>query len=424
MSTASSSAILTQAAAGAPAGIQAWTGELVGQLIACGLVQTNDTGQTTITGSGGTATTSCTQPGATGTGGATGYACFTFNDTPAAGTLSTTALNSGGTGYDGGNTHTYTGITATGATSNATCTCTVTVTSGVCGNMGTIAAAGNFIVGEKITIPNSSLGGSGSGASWTATALSSGSPVIFRLDFGGGTAVTDAQMWITVGAGTNGSGTIAGSAATSKMTQVACFTGAAAASLVTAYTSRFVWNATYGYCGVAFKLGATSANVTIGGFVLLRSNDGNGAATGTSIQLISNSTTSSGNNVASTAACMQCMTWSAGAGNAVYPATIGNGVYWIAAVPNGSTSAMPFVATSTINAGQAFILPGYITNPNFSISAYLGLVEIAECPIGNTISAAIIGSTALTFLNVGTPIGVAAFGASNNSGNGFLMLWQ
>ncbi len=284
--------------------------------------------------------------------------------------------------------------------------------------------SGSFFVGEKLTVNSQSAGGASSGWIGIVTALSSGSPVIFRLDFGCGSAVTDAQMWITVGAGTNGSGTIAGTAATSKMTQVACFTGAAAASLITAYTSRFVWNATYGYCGVAFKLNATAANVTIGGFILLRSNDGNGVATGTSIQLISNSDTSSGNNSSSVAACMQCMTWSAGAGAAVYPATIANGLYWLAATPTGSTTAMPFAATSTLNAGQAFILPGYITNPNFSLSAYLGLVEITECPIGNTISAAIVGSTALTFLDVGAPFGGAGFGGSNNTGNGFLMLWQ
>ncbi len=420
MSTASSSAILTQAASGSPAGIQAWTGELVGQLIACGLVQTNDTGQTAITGSGGTATTACGQPTLTGPSNATGYVCFTFTDTPAGGNMSTATTQTAGTGETGAFTGTLIG-SKSGASANVTA-----AQSGV--GLGAITfvsmVSGAFFVGEKLTVNSQSAGGASSGWIGIVTALSSGSPVIFRLDFGGGTAVTDAQMWITVGAGTNGSGTIAGTAATSKMTQVACFTGAAAASLSTAYTSRFVWNATYGYCGVAFKLGATSANVTIGGFILLRSNDGNGVATGTSIQLISNSDTSSGNNVSSTAACMQCMTWSAGAGAAVYPATIGNGVYWPAATPSGSTNAMPFAATSTLNAGQAFILPGYIMNPNFSLSAYLGLVEITECPIGNTISAAIIGSTALTFLDVGTPVGVAGFGGSNNTVNGFLMLWQ
>jgi hypothetical protein len=417
MTTATSSANFSQAASGSPAGIQAWTGELVGQLIACGLVQTNDTGQLTISGSGASATTNATQPSGTGVANTVGYVCFTFNDTLAGGTLSTTALNNGGSGYDGGGTHTYSGITATGATSGATCTCTVTVTSGVCGNMGTIAASGSFIVGEKITIPNSSLGGSGSGASWTATALSSGQPVIFRLDFGGGGAVTDPQAWIRVGAGTNGAGAIAGSDGTSRMTQVACFQNSAPQSTSTPYTSYFCVNMTYGVAWAQMKYGGQSAQTyqSAGGFVLFRTSSSTGAASSSAICLMSNSATTTGS---SGPACMQCMPWSSGAGSTIYPTlAVPASTSWGAgcAAFNAGNHNTIFELTSTLENSTVFVFPAYTISPAIAFSNILGNVLTGDVAQGTSFSATIIGSTALTYLQAA---GICGSAYPSNTGAG------
>lgn len=407
MTTASTSSILSQAASGSPAGIDAWTGELFGELIACGLTQTNDTGQLTITGSGGTATTNAAQPSGTGVGNAVGYCVFTFNDSLAPGVLATTALNSGGSGYDGGGTHTYTGITATGATSGATCTCTVTVTSGVCGNMGTLGTVGNFIVGEKITIPNSSLGGSGSGASWTAATLSSGAPVIFRIDVGAGSAVTDPQFWITVGAGTNGAGAIAGVAATSKMTQVACGQGIAPISIVTAYTSYYCYNSTFGTCLAAMKFGGTVANTYAMMFYIHRSNNSNGAPTGTSVSMYANSNSTSAVTTAYQAGVQQTLLYASGVGSAVYPtiSVTGQGNQWMAVpqYPGGTGIAG---LTSTLESSTVFIFNVLYFNPAWSYSAFMGFALNADIANGVAVNTTLVGTEAVTLISLQYPFGV------------------
>ena len=403
MTTLSTSSIITQAALGSPAGIQAWTGELFGALIACGLTQTNDTGQLTITGSGGTATTNATQPVATGPQAL--FMCFTFNDTPAAGTLATTALNSGGTGYDAGGTHTYTVITATGATSGATCTCTVTVTGGVCGNMGTLGTVGNFIVGEKITIPNSSLGGSGSGASWTAASLSTGSPVIFRIDVGGSaTAVTDPTIWVTLGQGTNGAGTIAGAAGTTKMTQVQCGSGAAPVSTSAVYTSYYCYNSTLGTCLVAMKFGATAGCYSMG-FYIHRSNDSTGAPTGTSVSLYSGSANTSNPSTNYLAGCQQTLNY---ANSLVYP-TIGTtaSTQW-GCIPQNPNGSVIFGLTATLESSTVFIFNTIVVNPAFFYSAFMGVALLTDVANGTSVSTTIVGAQAVTLISLQSMFGVAA----------------
>ncbi len=428
LNTGSTSAIITQAT---QAGIDAWSGEILGMLLSLGavgptntpLIITQDTGQVTITGSGATATTNATLPGtAHGTGG---YAILSFTDALAAGTLSTTALIAAGTGYGNG---TYTGITATGATSNATCTCTVTVSGGACGNMSAIASSGNFIAGELITIPNSSLGGSGSGAKWMASALSSGAPVVFRLDFASGAANTDPQMLITVGTGSSGSGTINGSAASTKMTQVACFNDQAPLTLGTAYTSRYVWNPSLGYLGVCFKIGASTNGVSdnsIGGFVLFRTNDTSGNPTGVATVLISNSTsTTTGLSTVATG-CMQCMAYSGGVSAAIYP-TLGpnNSTFWIAGTPTTVSNIFPFGLTSTYENGTAFVFPIFTIDPAFKFSAFNAVASENDFPLGNTASFAVVGGTALTFISCGKMFGGTGFASWTNNLTTFCMLWQ
>lgn len=406
MTTASTSAVLSQALA---ANYQAWVQEIYTNLVTnCGLVQTNDTGQAAVP-------FAASLPVGTGIGNANGYYLFTFNDTLAGGGLSTTALNAAGSGYTNSS---YTNLTVTGATSganNARASCTVS--GGAAGNLTITTAGSGYIVGEKLTVTGI---GSGTLANWTATALSSGVPVIFRLDFGGGAATTDPQMWITVGQGTNGAGTIAGSAATTKMTQVACFCGAVPASLVTAYTSRYVWNSTYGFCGLAFKYGAV-ANACIGGFLLYRSNDSTGAATGSAIILISNNTTTTGSTTVTAVGAMQCLV---PANSVVYPTlNASNSLQW--AGGGGTASIMPFTLSSTLFGSNTNVIPTYYMQPALSFSAYVGLGLASELSIGSTASLAIVGSTPLTFISAGAMFGATGLcGFSIGSADTVLMLWQ
>lgn len=396
MTTASSSSIFTQAATGSPAGIDAWTGELVGQLIACGLTQTNDTGQLTITGSGALATTNAAQPSTTGIAGTVGYVCFTFNDVLAGGNLSTAATQTAGTGETGA----FTG-TLIGATSGAIANVTAALSGAGLGAITFVSmVSGAFIVGEKLTVHSQSAGGASAGWVGIVTALSSGSPVIFRLDFGGGGAVTDPQMWIAVGQGTNGSGTIAGSAGTTKMTQVACGPGLAPVSIITAYTSYFCYNATYGTCFVGFKFGGLVALNCALGFYLYRSNNSSGAATGTSIVLISNSSTTAGvSGTSSASPVQQSLNY---ANSAVYPAiNATNSTTWCLAANNSGINGIAPYGLTTLAVGSIiYTFPTMYLAPAPTISAFFANALTADIGNGTTVSLVVIGATPITFLSI------------------------
>jgi hypothetical protein len=412
MTTATSSATIAQ---DTYAHMQNWVGEVCGQLIACGLKQTNDSGQLTLAGSGASTVASWTSaalPTGVGIANAVAYILFTFNDTLAGGALSTTALKSGGSGYTNS---AYTALVVTGAISganNARASCTVS--GGIAGALTITTPGTGYIVGEQLTVAGI---GAGTGANWTATALSSGNPVIFRLDFGAQSANTTPQMWINVGAGTNGSGTIAGTSPTSKMAQVACMSGSVPSSLVTPYTSWFVYNSTYGVCSAILKqnsLGATSAN--FGGFLLARSNDSAGSPTANSISLVANASTTAGTASAAAGGQQQNMTWSAGAGSTVWGlsnAFCAGGVQY-----QNSGAVGPWGLTSTLEAGTAFVFPIMVYDPVIKYSAYMGNVMLLDVAVGSTFSTAIIGATPLTFLNFGNGFGFSGpLGGGGGNGN-------
>jgi hypothetical protein len=413
MTTATSSATFAQ---DTYAHMQAWVGELCGQLIACGLQQTNDSGQLTLSGSGASTVASWASaalPTGTGVGNSVAYICFTLTDTLAKGSLSTTALRSGGSGYT---STSYTNITVTGVTSGATnARASLTVSGGVAGNLTITTAGSGYVVGEQLTVTGI---GAGTGANWTAAALSSGSPVIFRLDFGGGSSTTNPQMWINVGAGTNGSGTIAGTAVTSKMTQVACFAGVAPSSLVTPFTSWFCYNSTYGIVDCLSKsLGTGLGTGLSGGFILARTNDTSGNATGTAAILITNSATATGSSTAAGTNIMQCMTWSSGAGSTVYGLT---NLYSGGGTQGGSSTAQTaFGLSTTLENSTVFVFPIMTIDPSIKYNAYMGNVMITDAPVGNTFSTTIIGSTPLTFLAFGSGFGINSpiSGQGANGGN-------
>ena len=434
MTVATSAAIITQAASGSPAGIDAWSGEMVGQLIACGLIQTQDTGQLTITGSGATATTNALQPTGVGTANAVGHILLSFTDTLARGPISALAETTAGTGYTA--SATFTGIVITGATSGANNARATNVVSGggVPSTTYTITTAGSgYIAGEKLTF---SGGTDGSGHTFTTagtaalgmpTVLTSGTPVVFRLDFGAQTVVTVPQCWITVGSGSNGSGTINGSAGTTAMTQVAVFNGNVAVSLVTAYSSYFCYNTTYGFCKVIFKVGAaTTSNYTpIGSFYIFRTNDTSGAATAAGVMLITNSSSTSGSTTNSGA--MQCATYASGAITSIAPGAMSaSNCAGFVCLPVSSTNTLPFGQTSFLFNGNVTVFNClYLVNGIFAYSAYLGFGSLNDLPQGNSFTTAIIGATQLTFLGDSETIaGASSFlGYSQNAG-ATVSLWM
>ena len=222
-----------------------------------------------------------------------GFYEFTFNDSFAAGTLSTTALNSGGSGYDGGGTHTLY------RHHSDRCNEWRDMYLHRHGDEWRLRQHGNYRRSRKLHCWREDYDPQLIARRlrlWRK--LDCGYAIKrrasnIRIDVGAGSAVTDPQFWITVGAGTNGAGAIAGVAATSKMTQVACGQGIAPISIVTAYTSYYCYNSTFGTCLAAMKFGGTVANTYAMMFYIHRSNNSNGAPTGTSVSMYANSNSTS-----------------------------------------------------------------------------------------------------------------------------------
>lgn len=397
MTALSTSAIITQAAVGSPAGIQAWSGELFGELLACGLTQTQDSGQLILTGSGATAVTNATQPASTGP--LSQYMIFTFNDTLAQGGISTTALVAGGTGGTNG---TYTALVVTGVTSGATSArASVTVASGIAGNMTITTAGSGYIAGEKLTVSNANIP---TAAAWMPTALSSGAPVVFRVDIGGSASVTAPAIWVTLGQGSNGSGTITGSAGTSKMTQVICGIGNAPASIVTAYPSYYCYNSATGTCLIAMKFGAATS-AFIMGFYIHRSNNSAGAPTGTSVSLYSNGVSTSPSSTSFQTGAQQTLAY---ATNIVYPTiSTGTSPQW-PAIPQSATGSQVYGLTSTLENSDVFIFNTFYFNPGFNYSAFMGMALNADIANGTTVATTMIGTEAVTLISLTGLFGVQA----------------
>jgi hypothetical protein len=245
--------------------------------------------------------------------------------------------------------------------------------------------------------------------------LQATAPVFIKLEFGTANAAANPNMWITVGTGSNGSGTITGTAITARS---AVCNGSAPTSTSTSYTSRYVYNSTYGVLGLAWKQngnGTAGAGGFVGGFYAFRSNDSTGASTGDSINTIANAVIAT----STTSGCgfMQCLSTLT---TTVYPVTPANANQWSA-----GTAAYPFALTSSTYAGNSYIAPVFYMTPVLSISAFCGVALTAEAAIGSTVSSALVGSTALTFLGVGSPFGSGTYlGAPIVTGTGFLYLWQ
>lgn len=242
--------------------------------------------------------------------------------------------------------------------------------------------------------------------------LQATAPVFIKLEYGTGSSAADPNMWITVGTGSNGSGTITGTTTV----RAAVVSASAPVSSSTSYTSRYVYNATSGYLGLVWKTaGAGTATSSLGGFVVFRSNDTSGATTADSINLITNS--GAAGSVSTSCGYEQCYSYSA---SLVYPPSP-NGTSWLG---TSSSTGMPFGLTSTVVGGNSYVVPVLYLTPILTISAFNCAALLAEAPLGTTFSATLVGATAHTFLSVGQPFGNANLGITSTTTVGFCMLWE
>lgn len=218
------------------------------------------------------------------------------------------------------------------------------------------------------------------------------SPVFFKLEFGTGTtATTSVQLWITMGTGSNGTGTLTGTVTTR------CGCGSATpASSVAAFTTRACYNTTDGVLWLGWKYaGNTTANMTIAGFAILRSNDNTGVATTDAVLLLAN--VNAGNSSTGNQGNVNVISYLTNTAYSTTAPFAGNSPpYW---------GFYPFLLSSSLVSGNTYVGPCFQFTPVPGISNWYGLALISELALGSTQSITLVGSTPHTYIQAGGFVG-------------------
>ena len=244
--------------------------------------------------------------------------------------------------------------------------------------------------------------------------LQATTPIFIKLEYGTGGTATYPTMWITVGNGSNGSGTLTG------LTSSKCQCGYSVAPLSTTnvYFSRFVYNPTLGFFGFAWKISLGVLNVCYESAFVFRSCDSTGAATSTSVQLLTND-----NTVTATGkyGVMQCLNYTT---SLIYPPTPATqGGYWSNHVFGQTTTV--WGTSSNISVDPVF----YLT-PTLGVTQCLGRALTTEISVHSYATSTLVGSTAHNYLQIGyafssTTNYTGADAAALTLGTlGIMMLWE
>lgn len=244
--------------------------------------------------------------------------------------------------------------------------------------------------------------------------LQSTSPVFLKIDYGTGSSTAVPMIGLTIGQGSNGSGTLTGTLST----RVAETAQGGISSTITNATSFWCYNATAGFLGVGWKYGVNSglvaANTALGGFTLERSCDTTGTSTADAVLLQTPVPNTTGG--ASTGGVGQVYSYLTSA----FP-------LGAAGTASGSWGALwPYNVTTTTISGNQQVMPRFLFTPNIQLSNCSGIGLSGDIPFGNTFTAALIGATTRTYLSTGLGKGSAAVAVQSGAPGSLVeyMLWQ
>lgn len=256
-------------------------------------------------------------------------------------------------------------------------------------------------------------------------------PIFFKLEFGSNSSGANyPSMFITVGTGSNGSGTITWTGfgttdgGVASYTKVTCGSYNSPGQTTTNYTSRYCYSATQGFLGVVMKIGmgnsgvAGTANM---GFMIARSVNGAGAPTGDSVVVTTNSSnTSAGFSGPYTV-------FISYTNSTVYGPSVPNTMTynsWWPIQPGGVQVTMRGSLTAQVLPALQ-IRPSTSTGLNLGYSNFGGLVITNEWALHATGTVTMLGSTSLTYINVGIlPWGNAGSNGYQTTYWSVIMLWQ
>lgn len=236
--------------------------------------------------------------------------------------------------------------------------------------------------------------------------LQSTAPIFFKLEFGSGaTQPTDPAMWITVGTGSNGTGTITG------VTSGRCPAGfnITPLSLINPYVSRFCYGAgaSQGIAWMCFKQNSGAATgAPQGFFVIARSTNSAGACTADGYLLLTNGAAGA-NGVLNSLQTATCYSYNTG--------TLSN--------TSTSWTYNPYGQLSTNLNGNLQLFPVWHLQPTVSVLATMATALIADVPNGVQVSGqALVGATTHTFIMLGQFSNGANLGGV--AGGGAILLWE
>lgn len=239
------------------------------------------------------------------------------------------------------------------------------------------------------------------------------SPVFFKLEFGSGSTNSVPAMWMTVGTGSNGSGTLTGTL-TGRNSIVG---GNAISSTVTPYVTSGCYSAAAGSFGLSWKLGSSgSTPVGGGGVAIFRSADNTGAPTTDSVHLLTPGV-NNGNGSAGGPCNMAVVSYLTGIAysGAAAPFT---GAGWL---------YLPFNVTVTLSGGNSQCGLVFQYTPVVGVCPWVAPVLASEWGLNATGALTIVGSTPHTYKNVGTMLGTSTGlgqqGFSSTVVN-LVMLWE
>lgn len=229
--------------------------------------------------------------------------------------------------------------------------------------------------------------------------LQATAPIFIKIEYGTGNSTTSPGIWITVGTGSNGSGTITGQSST----RTQCTRNSVPASSVTPYPTYVCYNATEGFLGVMFKAGGQGVGSWGQGFFAVARNvnqdDGDTNGTGCSVYT---------GNTGTNPCALQPIRFTATA--ATY-------------LNNENFCVVPNLQTSSLVGSDNQAYMHFTINPQVLVVKQLCTIISAEVPLGNTFTATMVADAK-------TYIGFGSNGPGGNVSGGTIqdrtvaMLWE
>jgi hypothetical protein len=215
--------------------------------------------------------------------------------------------------------------------------------------------------------------------------LSSGN-LFFKFEYGSGASNAIPSLWMTVGTGSNGSGTLTGQVST--RTQFGA-TNNGILSTTTNYQSYLC--ATANYFGLAWKIASSAAGTPRTFMAAMQTVDNTGAGTGVGYLACGQG------SGAGTTMSTQCVGLSPFAGVGPVINTFNNGIFW---VPN--ITGLPANSLDGSGNNQAFLWWWSIfgSTPAFPLLHVAAALQ-TDIALGVTASMTLIGTTAHTYISIG-----------------------